>query len=147
MLQRVRVKVEAPLARRQFSQDEWSKATGLVTGEESMVQQHFAEECDINNIVRRFGLTNVMRVDPLAVYGDFSGISDYESAQAMVDRVEEGFSRLPPEVRERFGNDAAIMARYVSETGDFSLGSPEQVKPVEAVSGDPSPSGDSSAGT
>lgn len=71
----------------------------------SIVQQQFGDEVDINTIVRRFGLTGARAMDVMGVYGDFTGILDYESAVKRIEGAQERFATLPPEVRERFGND------------------------------------------
>lgn len=86
--------------------EEISDLTGLDTGSETLVQQHFREETDINVIMARFGATGAMPsgVDG-GVYGDFSGIEDFDSALAAVERARAGFMALPAEVRERFDND------------------------------------------
>jgi len=94
----------------------FSDANRMDTGQDSLVQQHFAEEVDINTIVKRFGMTHEMPSGALGgVYGDFTGISDYDSALAKIERAREGFMVLPPDVRERFGNDPGNLVRAVSE--------------------------------
>lgn len=85
-------------------------------GDVSLVQQQFGEEVDINTIVRRFGLTQEMPSGIAGgVYGDFSGITDYESAVEAIDRARSGFMKLPAEVRDRFGNDPARLIRLAHE--------------------------------
>lgn len=116
---------------------EMSLETGVDTGDRSLVQQHFQDEVDINTIVRRFGLTREMPSGQAGgVYGDFSGISDYESALDAIRRAESGFMKLAPEVRERFGNDPSLLVRAAGELSeeDFKarLGL-EQVPPVGGV--------------
>lgn len=83
------------------------------TGDETIVQQHFAEEVDINTIVRRFGMTAAMPAGvPGGIFGDFTGVTDYESAVAAIDRAKSGFMALPPDVRERFGNNPGNLIEY-----------------------------------
>lgn len=88
-------------------------------GTETLTQQQFKEETDINTIVRRFGLTHTL---PAAVaegmYGDFTGITDYESAAAMIDQAHAAFMQLPAAVRDRFGNDVGKLVQYVESQGD-----------------------------
>lgn len=82
------------------------------TGEESLVQQQFRDEVDVNTIVRRFGITQEAPAGLGAgVYGDFSGIHDFESAREVLARVQADFLRLRPEVREQFGNDPGRLLR------------------------------------
>lgn len=91
-------------------------------GTESFVQQQFANEVDINTIVRRFGLTKALPagVTP-GMYGDFTGIHDYQSALELLERVDEGFMRLPAELRDRFQNDPARLVSYVDGLSESEL--------------------------
>lgn len=92
------------------------------TGVESMTQQQFAEEVDINTIMRRFGLTHVLPANLEAgVYGDFSGITDFESAVATVDRARSGFMALPAEIRDKFSNDPGRLIAYAQLLSDEQL--------------------------
>lgn len=84
--------------------------------EDTRTQQQFAEECDINEIVRRFGLTGVMPENPrLPVSGDFTGVSDFQTAMNAVRAAEEGFMELPAEVRYRFGNDPQRLMSFLED--------------------------------
>lgn len=100
-----------------------AKALSVMTSQHwpdrGLVQQSFAVEVDINTIMKRFGATGEMPSGSAAgMYGDFTGIVDYESAVEAVERAERGFMALPPEVRERFQNDPGQLiyfAQTVSE--------------------------------
>ena len=52
---------------------------------ESMTQQHFQDEVDINNIIKRYSSTGFL-VDPLTspsgqpMFGDFSDVIDFQTA-------------------------------------------------------------------
>lgn len=99
-----------------YDHDSFSAALADDTGQDSIVQQQFAEEVDINTIVRRFGLTREMPSGVAGgVYGDFSGITDYESALSVIERAQEGFMVLPPDVRERFDNDPGKLIQAIHE--------------------------------
>lgn len=91
------------------------------TGPLSMVQQQFRDEVDVNTIVRRFQITGaaLTSVGP-GVYGDFTGVTDYESAEERVRAAQRDFMRLPAAVRERFQNSAAAFL-------DFAGSVPEEV--------------------
>lgn len=106
------------------------------TGRETLVQQHFAEEVDINTIVRRFGLTGQLpQFSAEGIYGDFTGVTDYGSAVEMVRRTEAAFEALPAEVREKFRNDPAELVRFassVSEDEFVRATSPVVEPPLEA---------------
>jgi len=95
---------------RAFDPREHSRETALRTGSESRVQQHLKDEVDVNTIVRRFGLTGGAPAPSAAgVYGDFTGIEDYESALGVIERARERFEALPPEVRQRFHSPGELL--------------------------------------
>lgn len=102
-------------------------------GGESRVQQHFAEDADINTIMRRFKVTGQMPFGSAqGMYGDFTEITDYESAQAKIASAHQKFMTLPPEVREKFDNDPGKMiaaAQSMSEE-DFLEFSSVEVTPA-----------------
>jgi len=104
-------------AYRDVAHDALSRNLGLDTGEETATQQHFKEDADVNVIMRRFGVGGAPSRGG-GVYGDFSGIHDYESALAAIERAEAGFMALPAEVRAQFGNDPAMLLRATPEQLD-----------------------------
>lgn len=104
---------------RQYDAKAVSIATSVDTGRETLVQQHLKEEVDVNTIVRRFGLTNDLpswRGDGL--YGDFTGITDYESAVEKIRSVDTRFMALPVELRDRFKNDPAELVRFADSVSE-----------------------------
>lgn len=89
-----------------YNTDLLSDETGLNCQDPSRTVQEPKEETDINEIVRRFGLTGKLPDDLRnPVYGDFLGIADYHGAMMAVAAANEAFDRLPAALRERFGND------------------------------------------
>lgn len=105
----------APPPLRGYFADVASIRSGLDTGTESLVQQHFSDEVDINNIMRRYGVTQLApAIDVAGVYGDFTGIEDYDTALERIHRLHERFDSLPAEVREKFRNDPGVLLEYAS---------------------------------
>lgn len=98
-----------------YDADAVSRETGLAIDEaESVVQQQFAEECDINTIVKRFGLTGELPNGVgMPVSGDFTGVSDFHTAMTLVRQAQEGFMQLSADVRERFANDPARVLAFL----------------------------------
>jgi len=93
-----------------------SLATSSPGGGVDIVQQQFRDEVDVNTIVKRFGLTGQFPVSSLeGVYGDFTGITDYESAVSAIEAAERSFMQVPPDVRERFGNDPGRLLAFVGQ--------------------------------
>lgn len=83
---------------------------------EGKTQQSFAEEADINVIVRRFGVTGQLPENPNPpVYGDFVGLNDYQSAVNAVLAAEAAFMAFPAEVRARFRNDPQEMMAFLAD--------------------------------
>lgn len=83
-----------------------SDEAGLHCQDESLAQQHQKEEADINVIVKRFGLTGEL---PQGVrmpqYGDFTAVTDYQTALNAVQAANNAFAQMPAHVRSRFDND------------------------------------------
>lgn len=99
-----------------YDADKASDDAGLAPGGPSLAKQSFAEEVDINTIVRRFGLTGQLP-DNVRVpqYGDFSEVTDYHSAMLQVRAAQEAFMELPAHVRSRFHNDPGELVDFVSD--------------------------------
>lgn len=117
----------------------WSEEHGLDHPKESLVQQHFGPEQDINAIVKRFGINREMpfgAAQGAGLYGDFTGIEDYESALDRVRGADERFMRLPAEVREKFNNDPGQLLRFANTMDEPEFVSMFEEKPEVA---DPSP--------
>lgn len=111
------------------------------TGSDTLVQQQFGNEVDINTIIKRFGLGNTP-IYHEGVYGDFTGITDFASAREAVRRAEENFMRLPAPARDRFGNDPGRFFEYANSVSEEQLievcglklkQEPVSAPPVEAV--------------
>lgn len=100
-----------------YDPDEASNAAGLKIDEaESVTQQQFAEEVDINTIVKRFGLTGELPNGvAMPVSGDFTGVADFQSAMNVVRQAQEAFMELPAEVRYRFSNDPARVVEFLDD--------------------------------
>lgn len=99
-----------------YDVDKASDDSGLECKDPSLAQQHMAEECDINYIVERFGVTGQFPVAPshTPTYGDFTGIGDYRQALDAVMAADEAFMALPAKIRERFDNDPALFVDFCS---------------------------------
>lgn len=93
------------------------KSVGIEFNEPSMTEQHFKDECDINNIVKQYSVTGVMpsgNIQPL--FGDFVGIpQDYAEYKEVLDDARARFMELPATVRKEFGNDPLALLQFVSD--------------------------------
>ena len=97
-----------------YDGDKVSDETGLSCPEPTLAQQNFKEECDINNIVRNFGLTGELPGQTISPqYGDFTGVLDYHSAVNAVLAAQDQFMELPAQMRSRFDNDPAKLIDFL----------------------------------
>ncbi|AXH75196.1 MAG: internal scaffolding protein [Microviridae sp.] len=90
-----------------------SRETGLQCLDTSKTQQQFRDECDINVILQRFGVTGhlpITTVQPME--GDFTNVQDYQGALETVRAANENFMRLPSLVREKFGQDPKVFVDF-----------------------------------
>jgi phage internal scaffolding protein len=83
---------------------------------ESMTQQHFADESEINNIIRSHDRNGVIEHIHRgnAIYGDFSEITDLSDALVQIQEAQKEFLNIPSEIREKFKNDAGEFFKYAS---------------------------------
>ena len=99
-----------------YDTDENSDRSKLVFTEPSMAQEHFRDECDINYILRQFNVTGELPIGSVQPqYGDFSGITDYQSALNAVIAAQDSFLQLPAKVRAKFDNDPALFVDFASD--------------------------------
>ncbi len=91
-----------------------SQESGLECKDPSLAQQHMKDECDINIIVERFGVTGQLPQTPIQPsYGDFSGVSDYHSALNKIRAADEAFMALPAKIRARFDHDPNALLQFL----------------------------------
>lgn len=103
-----------------YDRNKASISSGLSCSDLSRTDQSFAEECDINTIVRNFGVTGQLPDNirtPLE--GDFTTVVDYQSALNMVLEADAAFAAMPSSVRERFANDPARFVEFCSDPANL----------------------------
>ena len=121
-----------------YDADEVSRETSLICDDESLAVQSERDECDINTIVRRFGLTGHLPVGVrMPTYGDFVGVSDYQTALHAIMDADEAFMAMPAEVRERFGNDPAAFVDFCGDPANMEEARKLGLVPPASQLGDP----------
>lgn len=113
-----------------------------------MTQQQFRDDCDIQVLAARFGLTGEFpEPKSLAEYGDFSGVSDFHTAMNEVREAEQAFESLPVKLRTRFSNDPVEFWEWlhtsdnideaielgILQPGTVAVGAGGVVSPIPAV--------------
>lgn len=98
-----------------------SDETALTCPEPSMAIQSARDDCDINTIVRRFGLTGELPTALAApTYDDFSEVTDFHTALNAIALANEAFDQLPAEVRYRFNNNPGDFVDFCSNDSNRS---------------------------
>jgi len=100
-------KIEMPFLRTPFNYDRdlASEESGLKCEDDSLTQQQFKDEADINTIVDRFMKSGVMPTPVnMPQYVDYEGVFDFQSAMNAVRQADENFMRMDAKVRARFNN-------------------------------------------
>lgn len=124
-----------------YDRDEVSFETGLACEDPSLAIQSDAIDADINEIVRRFGVTGTLpQVEMPPTYGDFEGVVDYHTAMNLIADANSRFLELPADVRAKFENDPGKFVAFCSdeknlaEMRELGLAIPERMM----QNGDPS---------
>lgn len=96
-------------------------ACSFETTGESMTQEHFREETEILNIIRRHDRNGV--IDHInkgsAIYGDFSEITDYRDMIHKLRDADNAFAQVPSDIRKKFGNDPAKFFNFVMDKNNY----------------------------
>jgi phage internal scaffolding protein len=96
---------------------QWTPRVRVATEctEPSLAQQSFKDEVDINFLLEKFKVTGQMPQGiRLPSYGDFTGITDYQSAMNALITARDAFMQLPAQMRSEFGNDPQKFMEYCS---------------------------------
>lgn len=99
-----------------YDTDAASHEASLLCDDQSLTQQQFKEETDINTIVARFGIGYEMPEDlPYVQNADFDEIFDFQSAMNLIIEAERSFAALDADTRARFNNDPARFVSFCSD--------------------------------
>lgn len=102
---------------RDVFEDDIAIATGMPPDRcGSRTIQSAKDDADINVIVKRFGVTGQLPAGVrMPSYGDYNGVSDFQSAMNVIREAEESFMMMPAEIRSQFGNDPQAFLEYCSD--------------------------------
>jgi len=86
----------------------------------SLTKQSHKDECDINNIMKRWAATGIVR-QPLKtpISGDFSEVPDYQTALNAVLAAQASFDALPSDIRKRFYNDPSEFYQFYNDSNNY----------------------------
>lgn len=80
----------------------------------SRTKQSFAEQVNINTIIKKIHRTGLVPQKSGAFYGDFSGGEDYQTALAKIQYADEQFAALPADIRTKFKNNPAELLSFLA---------------------------------
>lgn len=88
-----------------------------INNEPSKTQQQFKDECDINNIIKKFQNTGEFthRAKNPGMYGDFSNITDYQGMLHTIQQAQDSFMTLPALTRKKFDNDPGELIKFLKD--------------------------------
>lgn len=97
-----------------------SSALSCGDEEDDRCQQHFKDECDINTIVKRFGLTGKLpETFKAPMVGDFADVVDFQTAMNAVVDAKDAFMQMPADLRKRFGHDPQQLIEFLENKGNL----------------------------
>lgn len=100
----------------QHAYSEPVRLSDLECKDDSLAQQHFKDDVDINFLLEQFKVTGQLPQGvTLPQYGDFTGVTDFRQAAESIRRAKEAFLDVPFDVRARFQNDALAFADFCAD--------------------------------
>ncbi len=102
-------------------------------------KQSFKDECDINNIMRKYQKTGaVAHANQHAPNYGFATSLDFSDAMRLITTAQDMFDGLPSSIRTRFANDPALFLDFVQDADNEAemakLGLVEEKQPPEVPS-------------
>lgn len=96
--------------------------TGELVKEPSMTKQSFKDECDINNIVKRFEATgqidHINQAHAQGLFTDLPSGLDLQAGLDMIRQAEAAFMALPAAARAEFDNDPVLFVEAFTNPSD-----------------------------
>lgn len=84
---------------------------------ESLTQQQFKKECDVNQILNKYKKTGMITHinKHQGNFGDFSNVDDYQTSLHKVMTAQASFMQMPSELRNKFNNDPAQLISFMTD--------------------------------
>lgn len=128
-----------PHKRIYFDNTQVNSKTGEIEQIPSMTKQSFVAECDINNILKQYSTTGVIKhISERAAQGQYMDLPDevdFQQSLEIVRQAQEAFATLPSSVRSRFENSPAEFLQFLSDPANkdeivrLGLAKPAPVEP------------------
>lgn len=88
---------------------------GITFTQPTLTQQHFQEECDVNNIMKKYLVTGTVPQIAGAFYDETPDVVDYFSLNNHIAGIDEAFMELPSAVRKKFQNNPGLLLEFLSD--------------------------------
>lgn len=87
-----------------------------VSSKPSLTKSEYRDECNINNVIARALRTGVLPgVKQEALYGDFTEVTDYATAQVKIAEAKSEFEQLPSHIKEKFDNEVTTLLDWMDD--------------------------------
>lgn len=108
--------------------------SGLRCLDVSRAKQSFAEESDINTIIRRFKIGQELPVGVrMPTFGDFTFVSTFKEAMDAIALANEAFDAMPADIRSRFHNNPEEFLAFTSDDSNIAEARKMGLVPPEEV--------------
>lgn len=97
-----------------YDRDQVSKNTAVIFEDETLTQQNFKDDADLNIMIRKYGVLPVQEVN----WDEFDSSvipSDYHQLQNQLIEADQAFMGLPAELRSQVDNDPAKLLALISQ--------------------------------
>jgi len=96
------------------------RVTAPSSGGPGMTKQAAKDECDINQLMKRYAKTGQLPPGMgIGRYGDFYPVEDFLSAQLVVKTAEIQFNSLPANMRDRFSNEPQNLLAFIADPANL----------------------------
>jgi len=86
------------------------------------VKQEFKRECDINNILKQYGVTGMLKhvTNKQQLFQDLPDSVDFQESLHTVEEARKAFMSLPSKLRARFDNEPALFLEFCSNPANLA---------------------------
>lgn len=88
---------------------------GVKLPTDSKVQQHFKDEVQVGNIMRRFQAGEIPDMSQKPMFIDISNLGSFHESMNLVTAVNQRFMALPAKIRSRFQNSPEKLIEFVQD--------------------------------
>lgn len=107
-----------------------------INDDPSETQQQWAEDCDINNIMKKYNNNPAYVQGNPGTYADVSNIPDYQGMLDTIQRADDDFMKLTAQTRARFNNSPHELIQFLQNPNNHDEGvklgliNPKQTPPT-----------------